>query len=345
MQCLVSVLMPVYNAKDYLQDTTSSILNESSKDFELILIDDGSTDGSSAICDQIAQQDSRVRVIHKKNGGMCQARNIGILEAKGKWIAFSDNDDAVLPGFIDKNLPLAQKYDCDCLVFGREWVQIDHSGLVQYTQEQRPETEKCIYGEEIMSNYFRIMNISDAVWVRFFKRSMLIRSGITFDESFRSGYEDSLFNDMVLEHAESYAFNPHCYYRWLHRASHSTSMKISKNRYESLSKTIHYEYTLMKGQNLLEDNRNKCGELIFSRLFDIIATNHLASGCTFEIQSDVYETIRQIAKPYSDLLEETKLRPDLEIAKKLLLSKKNRLLFYYLQAGTKAKMAVNRLNS
>ncbi len=343
MTCLVSVIIPVFNSKKYLGATVSSILNESCLDFELILIDDGSTDGSSELCDQFANQDKRVKTIHKQNGGMCQARNIGLENAKGKWVTFSDNDDMVLPGFIDRNLEVAKKFDCDCLVFGREWAQIDQSGNIQYLSKLAPSKMECLAGEAILENYFKCADLSDGVWVRFYKRSMLVKNQITFNESFRSGFEDSLFNDMVIQHAQSYAFNPHCYYRWIHRASHSTSMKVSKNRLDSLDKLLQYEFELMDSRNMLIANKAQCAKLLFSRVFDILVTNHISGNSNYAQQKDLFNALTAIANPYYKLFQSCTLPIGLEIAKRLLLSQSYFALYTYLEFGSKAKIALNRV--
>ena len=87
--------MPVYNSKKFLEKAICSVLNQSLKEIELILVDDGSSDGSSEICDEFAQKDNRVIVIHQKNKGICGARNIGLKNAQGDYIMFIDNDDEI----------------------------------------------------------------------------------------------------------------------------------------------------------------------------------------------------------------------------------------------------------
>ena len=89
----VSIIVPVYNAEKYLFRCVDSILNQTFKDFELLLIDDGSTDKSGEICDGYTEKDNRIRVFHKENGGVSSARNVGLNNAKGEWIAFVDADD------------------------------------------------------------------------------------------------------------------------------------------------------------------------------------------------------------------------------------------------------------
>lgn len=103
---LISAIVPVYNVKSLLPRCIDSLLNQKFVDFELLLIDDGSTDGSSDVCDEYEKKDSRIKVIHKSNEGVSRTRNRGIDEAKGEWITFVDSDDYVTPDY------LSDLYDC-----------------------------------------------------------------------------------------------------------------------------------------------------------------------------------------------------------------------------------------
>ena len=97
---LISVIMPVYNPGRYFRAAVDSVLAQTLTDFELLLIDDGSTDGSGAICDEYAARDLRVRVKHGRNGGICASRNAGLDLAQGDWLAFCDHDDCVEPDWL-----------------------------------------------------------------------------------------------------------------------------------------------------------------------------------------------------------------------------------------------------
>ena len=97
MKHFLSIIVPVYNVSNYLCDCLDSIISQSYSDFECILVDDGSTDGSGSICDDYAERDSRIRVFHKENGGVSSARNLGLDNALGEWVYFVDSDDQVLP--------------------------------------------------------------------------------------------------------------------------------------------------------------------------------------------------------------------------------------------------------
>ena len=109
----ISVIVPVYNAEKYLDRCMNSIVNQTYRDFELILVDDGSPDSCPKMCDEWTQKDARNRVVHKKNGGASSARNAGLDVAKGNWIAFADSDDWLE---ITAVIPLLETlmYNCQC---------------------------------------------------------------------------------------------------------------------------------------------------------------------------------------------------------------------------------------
>lgn len=96
----VSIIVPVYKAEKYLNRCIDSILAQTFTDWELLLIDDGSTDRSGDICDEYAKKDTRIRVFHKENGGVSSARNLGLDSAQGEWVTFIDADDYILPDFL-----------------------------------------------------------------------------------------------------------------------------------------------------------------------------------------------------------------------------------------------------
>ena len=100
MEPLISVIVPIYKAEKYIYNCIDSIINQPFTDLELILVDDGSPDNCGTICDEYAKNDKRIKVIHKKNGGVSSARNIGIEKSYGQWICFVDSDDYLQPGFL-----------------------------------------------------------------------------------------------------------------------------------------------------------------------------------------------------------------------------------------------------
>lgn len=122
----ISIIIPIYNTEKYLRRCLDSIVAQTYKDFECIIVDDGSTDGSGKICDEYVAKDNRFKVFHKKNGGVSSARNLGLDNAKGEYIAFCDADDYVKENWLSEfilRIPI-----CDIVVSGFEKT---HCGKVQ----------------------------------------------------------------------------------------------------------------------------------------------------------------------------------------------------------------------
>ena len=124
---MISIIVPVYNVEKYLHHCIDSILAQTYIDFELLLINDGSTDRSNEICDEYAMKDSRIRVFHKDNEGVSKARNWGLDNANGEWITFVDSDDWVRNDFLQKRLELALEEDADITYCDVEYVYSTHN--------------------------------------------------------------------------------------------------------------------------------------------------------------------------------------------------------------------------
>lgn len=126
--CIVSIITPIYNCEQFLQETIQSVLNQTYTNWELILIDDCSTDNSLSIAETAAQRDSRIRVIKlDQNSGPAVARNIGIKKAKGKYIAFLDSDDMWFPNKLEKQLSFMEKNQIPFTYTGYEKINEDGS--------------------------------------------------------------------------------------------------------------------------------------------------------------------------------------------------------------------------
>ena len=110
---LISVIVPVYNVEKYLEKCIDSIINQTYQNLEIILVDDGSTDGSGKICDEYSRKDNRIKVIHKENGGLSDARNIGIKNANGGLIGFIDSDDYITENMFEVLQKDLRKYNAD----------------------------------------------------------------------------------------------------------------------------------------------------------------------------------------------------------------------------------------
>ena len=126
----VSVIVPVYNVRKFLPACVASVRGQTMKDLELILVDDGSTDGSGELCDALAKKDARIRVLHTENGGQGRARNLGLDIARGEYVAFVDADDAATPEMLAAALAQARQENADMVVFGMKERYVDSQGQV-----------------------------------------------------------------------------------------------------------------------------------------------------------------------------------------------------------------------
>ena len=115
---LISVIMPVYNSAQFLHLAVDSVKNQTMEDWELLLIDDGSSDESGKLCEAYAKEDPRIRVFHQENSGITKTRNRVIKESRGKYITFIDNDDEYLPDILERTCSLAEQYEADIVKFG-----------------------------------------------------------------------------------------------------------------------------------------------------------------------------------------------------------------------------------
>lgn len=186
MNNLLSIIVPVYNGESTLGICIDSILSQAYCDWELILIDDGSTDATRSICDKYAQKDSRIRVAHKQNGGVSSARNYGLDMARGEWISFVDSDDHIESCFY----PL--RFDSSINLYVQNWRNRDTGNLEQFIDAQTVEGHgvKIFLSEHIHKFQFR------CPWGKIYRRDIIERNNIRFKESINIG-EDTLF---VLEY-------------------------------------------------------------------------------------------------------------------------------------------------
>ena len=195
--CKISIIVPVYNTEKYLTRCLDSILGQSFTDFELLLIDDGSTDGSGLICDSYADRDRRIRVFYKKNGGVSSARNLGIDKAQGEWLYFVDSDDELLPDGL-KVLVDNISDDVDVVMGGYE--KYDVNGHVVETVGKTGEILVLTKKESITSLYHG--HALDYyylgwMWIRMFRNSIIKCERISFDTGLRIK-EDTLFTIQYL---------------------------------------------------------------------------------------------------------------------------------------------------
>lgn len=224
----ISVIIPVYNAQEYLDVCIPSVLEQSYTDFELLLINDGSTDSSGEICDNFAVKDARVKVFHKENGGVSSARNIGLKNATGEWITFVDSDDFISENYFQPTLKFKAQ---DYIVLNSNQLRDNKKSIF------RSYESKVLELKDFLSNY-RLFTDFASPWGRFFKKSIIHQNEITFDERLNNG-EDVLFNLEYIFHCKTVALSNLTSYNYRIIPNSLSSKKMSVEYVENLYNRIY----------------------------------------------------------------------------------------------------------
>lgn len=248
MNCekLVSVIMPVYNSQKYVRDAIQSVLAQTYKNFELIIIDDGSTDNSGAICDEFANNDRRITVVHQRNAGCCVARNKGIRLSRGAFITFIDNDDIYLSQYLEKNINAFSK-DTDLVKCGRKNIDVNYKEEVFY--EKILKYHECEFSfNEFAKNYLDIRSsgILSSVWNGIYRSDIVKNNYIFFKEDLKHGNEDIIFNaEYILKCKKIHICKDVLYHHYV-RNGHSTSSKFYFDQLDTKMTALDYERKIMQ---------------------------------------------------------------------------------------------------
>ena len=222
---LISIIVPCYNVEKYIEKCTNSLINQSYKNIEIILVDDGSTDNTGDICDNLKKKDKRINVIHIHNSGVSNARNIGIKQSKGNYIAFVDSDD-----YIELNM----YEEMVSIINSKELPDIVSSGFIYETEKG----QKFACSKK-SSNKIDILNKKEAfeeifsgrigayIWNKLFRKDLLLSNNLLFDIDISSG-EDLLFLCQVIESASKIYHINKDYYHYIKRNDSITNSQFNE---------------------------------------------------------------------------------------------------------------------
>lgn len=224
----VSVILPLYNGQSFIENTISRIRLQTFQDWELLVVNDGSSDDGEAAAVRQAQSDHRIRVFRRQNGGISSARNYGIAKAAGTYIAFADQDDTPGKNWL-KALHNGMAPDVDLTVGGKKLTVIDASGKVIKSRICRYEDTLLQTEAELYGFLFHQENdaSSQHVWNCMYKKELIDAHGIRFDEHLAMGMEDVLFNICYGYYCRKIRKIPQIVYSYQQRAGISTSTKYN----------------------------------------------------------------------------------------------------------------------
>ena len=189
---LISVIVPVYNVKGYLTECVESLLAQTFDSYEILLIDDGSTDGSSTLCESFKTSHPNVRIFHKPNGGLSSARNFGLYRAKADFVAFVDSDDTVEPNYLQSLHDALEKHDADIAVCGYD--------------SDLPRAETLSGKNATIRLLTKQENLDVLAWNKLYKKSLFFDHDIFYPEG--EVHEDNLTTYKLYSKAKKVTFVP-----------------------------------------------------------------------------------------------------------------------------------------
>lgn len=260
---MISIIIPVYNVFQYLNACIQSVVNQSYRDFECILVDDGSSDGSEIICDQWELKDSRIKVIHQSNQGVSKARNRGITEAQGEYIAFIDSDDWIEENYLTALLEPIAKDVCDLSVMGMisdynngtSIKSIAPKGKINFSSQNN-------YNFVELERKFLLFGPC----TKLYKKSIIDQYNITFNPEFSYG-EDLIFNYEYLNYVTSIYVIDKAYYHYRILNSTNLSSKFNVNIFN----INYFQWNILKEFHIKKQIYNiQAKDFLYTRLWGII---------------------------------------------------------------------------
>ncbi len=244
---LISVIIPVYNVEEYLRECIDSVLSQTYENYEIILVDDGSTDNSGKICDEYVEKYHKIIVVHKENGGLSDARNTGLLYAKGEYIYFLDSDDYIVPECFAELVTIIRKDASDFVFFDALSFEDNNKDFTipqRYKRKKEYDTNK---GETVLKTLIDNKEFHSSVPLCFIKSEFLKKQKLDF--VLGVFYEDTIFTYKIFMLASRVAYCPKSlYHRRYRKASIMTTGK-NKRYFDSICRVYEEVLSFSKNEN------------------------------------------------------------------------------------------------
>ena len=293
----VSVIIPVYKVEKYLDECLKSMDKQTYKDFELILVDDGSPDSCGEVCEEYAKNHENTKVIHQENAGLSQARNNGVKVASGDYIIFVDSDDYVTDDYIDYLVNLAEKYDAD--------VAIGES--VQFTDNSNPIISEKTEFDNLCDSAQALSKICYneypiCAWGKIYKRSLVEK----YPYPAGALYEDLATTYKIVGDSEKIAYGNKVIYYWRQRSGSITHEVITERHLYGITATKNMlEYIKENYPSAIPAAQVRCANKIIDTAYRVVMGNK---------DREMFENIRVEIKPFvKPILSNKKASPTVKL--------------------------------
>lgn len=293
----ISVIMPVYKVEDYVARAIESILEQTLADFEFLIVDDGTPDRSGDICDEYAKKDTRIRVIHKENGGAPSARNTAIDLARGKYVYFLDSDDWAGPRMLADMYEMAEKNQADLVVCG---FYIDTYYGKEYLSEKicvddRVFTDAESFREDSYRYFDR--NMLYTPWNKLYRLDVIRENHLYFPDTL---WDDFPFNLSYLDHVERVVISTNAYYHFIRARAESETSAYRPDMYEKREEEQDWMEELYRGWGITnEGTKEMVARRYIERMVGCIA-NVTSSSCTLSGKEQRAEIKKMLHNPRVD---------------------------------------------
>ena len=307
MEPLVTIAIAAYNVEKFLKDGVSCIQNQTYSNLEIILVDDGSTDHTSEMCDEIAKEDSRIRVFHKENGGLGSARNVGIDQAQGKYLYFFDVDDSVESDFIADSVRFAKQKNADLIIYGyyARFSNSSEEELISVSEREihsNDDLQKA-YCDELLW----LKHGNGFAWNKFYRMSFLRKYNFHFGN--QRIQQDEPFNMQLYPKLENVYICDKAYYHYVIYTSGNAGSRYLPNKAEIITDVYHKFMTFYNDWKLADETvlryiRNR----YVGGIFGVVTGNFFHKDCKLskkEKQAKIKEILH--SNELVDVLQYTKI--------------------------------------
>lgn len=286
----VSVIVPVHNAQATLKRCVNSIIHQEYTDLELLLVDDGSTDDSGVLCDEFAEQDTRIVVIHKENSGVSDARNAGLSRAGGKYLQFVDSDDWITPDATKRLVKTAEDNDCDLVIADFYRVigeRLSPKGNIDETEAFSREKYAAYMMENPADFYYGVL------WNKLFRREIIEKYQLRMDSSV-SWCEDFMFNLEYIRHAKVFCAIQIPLYYYVKTKGSLVSQGMSLAKTVRMKRAVFDCYTNFYKNIFSEEDYEKIRFQVYRFLIDAAGDGTLSLGAK-KLENQLYISMEGIS--------------------------------------------------